>query len=195
MSEDPNLQSMYKVDAEQAMQVKIYNKSGKILDHVFIGNGTDTSFDYGRRNGDKRIYQFKNNLTNLVKPDIYLWRSTNITNLKRSQIDFIDVTYTKNAYKLTVLGDSIRYTDTTESFMIPFYNRAQHKVINALENLMTWQFLDKGTEQWADEFQESRMHHCRASQRQENQDLYPHPQNRKTCPIPSPILRKVMSLF
>jgi len=152
MSDDPNLQSMYKVDEDSAVQVKTFNSSGKMIDHVYIGNGTNTTFDYGRKQGDRKIYQFKNNLTNLVKPDIFLWRSTNITNLKRAQIDYIDVTYTKNAYTLTILGDSIRYSDKRESFIIPQYNRAQYKVINALENLQTWQFLDKDTEQYANDF-------------------------------------------
>jgi len=95
MSEDPNLQSMYKVDDKEAVQVKLFNKSGKLLDHVYIGNGASTSYDYGRKQGDKRIYQFKENLTNLVRPDVYLWRSPNITNLKRDKIDHIDV----NIYK------------------------------------------------------------------------------------------------
>ncbi len=152
MSEDPNLQSMYKVDDKEAVQVKLFNKSGKLLDHVYIGNGASTSYDYGRKQGDKRIYQFKENLTNLVRPDVYLWRSPNITNLKRDKIDHIDVTYTKNAYMLTILGDSISYTDKRESFIIPEFNRAQHKIINALENLMTWQFVDKDTEQYAEAF-------------------------------------------
>lgn len=152
MSDDPNLQSMYKVNADLGIQIKLYNKNNRLLEHVFIGNGTNTTYDYGRRQGDRKIYQFKHNITNLVKPDLFLWRSPNITNLKRSQIDFIDVTYTKNAYTLTVLGDSIRYADARESFTIPRFNMAQHKVINALENLMTWQFIDKDTEQWADEF-------------------------------------------
>lgn len=152
MSEDPNLHKMYKVDDANAIQVKIYNKSGKVLDHVYIGNGTDTSFDYGRKKGDKDIYQFKNNISSLVKPDIFQWRSPNITNLKFSQIDHVDVTYSKNSYTLTTVGDSIRYTDKNESFMIPIYNRAQYKIVNVLENLMTWQFLDKDTEQYAQEF-------------------------------------------
>lgn len=153
MSDDPNLQNMYKVNADLGIQVKVYDRGGKLLDHAYIGNGANTTYDYGRRQGDRKIYQFKSNITNLVKPDIFLWRSTNITNLKRGQIDFIDVTYTKNAYTLTVLADSIRYSDSRETFMIPLYNRAQHKVINALENLVTWQFIDKDTEQWKAAFE------------------------------------------
>ena len=87
-----------------------------------------------------------------MRPDVFQWRSPNITNLKRDQIDHIDVVYTKNAYTLTILGDSIRYTDKQQSFIIPAYNRAQHKIINVLENLMTWQFIDKDTEQYARAF-------------------------------------------
>ncbi len=152
MSEDPSLQSMYKVEEKSAVRVKIYGKSGRLLDHVFIGNGSNTSYDYGRKDGDKKIYQFKINITNFVRPDVYLWRSPNITNLKRADIDRIDVTYTLNAYTLTLVGDSIRYTDKRESFMIPEYNRAQDKIINALEHLMTWQFVDSNTEQYAQAF-------------------------------------------
>ena len=124
MSEDPNLQKMYKVDKEGAVQVKLFDKNGKLLDHCFIGNGTDTSFDYGRRDGEKSIYQFTTNITNIIKPDIFQWRSPNITNLKRKMIDHIDVSYQKGAYTLTIAGDSIRYTDKKENFMIPFYNNA-----------------------------------------------------------------------
>ncbi len=153
MSEDKNLQRMYKVDEAGAVQVKTYDKSGKLIDHVYIGNGTETSFDYGRKQGDNKIYQFKTNITNVVNPDIFQWRSPNITNLKFQQIDHINVEYTKNAYTLTTVGDSIRYTDKKESFMIPIYNRAQYKIVNALENLMTWQFMDKDTEQYAKAFQ------------------------------------------
>lgn len=152
MSEDTELQRMYKVDDLSAVQVKLYDSKGKMLEHAYIGNGANTSFDYGRKANDKKIYQFKDNITNLVKPDIFQWRSPNITNLKRSQIDYIDVKYTKNAYSLTVIGDSIRYSDKNETFVIPFYNRAQHKIINALENLMTWQFIDKDTDQYANQF-------------------------------------------
>jgi hypothetical protein len=152
MSEDPMQQKMYKVDDANAIQVKVYNNKGKVIDHVFIGNGANSDLDYGRRNGEKSIYQFKDNITVFVKPDIYQWRSPNISNIKKDQIEKIDVTYTKNAYSLTVFGDSIVYADKNESFTIPAYNRAQYKVINALENLMTWQFLDKDTEQYAKKF-------------------------------------------
>jgi hypothetical protein len=152
MSEDPNLQKLYKVDEANAVQVKIYNKSGNLLDHVYIGNGANTTFDYGRKQGEKPIYQFRDNITNIVKPDIYQWRSPNITNLKRALIDRIEVSYTKNAYILSMVGDSIRYSDKQESFMIPIYNKAQNKIINALENLMTWQFVDKDTEQYRTAF-------------------------------------------
>ena len=153
MSEDPAMQSMYKVDDKQAIQVKTYNQSGKLIDHVYIGNGTETSFDYGRRKDDKKIYQFKDNITNFVRPDIFQWRSPNITNLKRSNMDHIDIVYLKNAYTLTMVGDSIKYTDKRESFTIPMYNKAQYKLINALENLMTYQFVDKDTEQYQTAFQ------------------------------------------
>jgi hypothetical protein len=152
MSEDPGLQSMYKVDDKQAIQVKTFNKTGLLIDHVYIGNGTDTSFDYGRRQGDKKIYQFTNNITNYVRPDIFLWRSPNITNIKRANIARIDVAYTKGAYSLTMVGDSIRYTDKFTSFTISDYNRAQYKIINALENLMTYQFIDKGTDDFKQAF-------------------------------------------
>lgn len=153
MSEDPALQKMYKVDEAGAVQVKIYDKAGKIIDYAYIGNGTNTSFDYGRKKDDNKIYQFSNNITGFVKPDIFQWRSPNITNLKQNEIDNIEVSYTMNSYKLTMAGDSIRYSDKNESFMIPYYNRAQYKIINALENLMTWQFYDKDTEQYATAFQ------------------------------------------
>jgi len=149
MSEDPNLQKLYKVNETSAVQVKTYDKTGKLLDHVFIGNGTDTTFDYGRKQGENPIYQFRNNITGLVAPDIKQWRSPNITNLKREQLDRIEVKYIKNAYTLAVVGDSVRYSDKTDNFMIPATNRAQNKIVNALENLMTWQFVDKDTEQYA----------------------------------------------
>jgi hypothetical protein len=152
MSEDPGLQSLYKVDSLSAIQVIVRDKSGKILDHAYIGNGTDTSYDYGRKQGDNRIYQFKDNLTNLIRPDIFQWRSPNIINLKRDQIQSINVTYTKNSYTLKMDGDSLRYSDSSEKFTVPPYNRAQYKIINALENLMTWQFVDKNTGLYAADF-------------------------------------------
>jgi hypothetical protein len=152
MSEDTKMFNLYKVDEESAVQVKLLDKYGKKLDHAYIGNGGNTSFDYGRKNGEWKTYQFKNNITNIVKPDIFTWRSPNITNLKRDQMAKIDVTYLKNAYILTVYPDSIMYTDKRETFTIPVYNRAQHKVINALENLRTWQYIDKGTEAYAERF-------------------------------------------
>lgn len=152
MSEDPMQQKMYKVDDANAIQVKIYNSKGKLLDHVYIGSGGNTDLDYVRRAGDKKIYQFKDNLTAFVKPDIYQWRSPNIAALKKEQIDKIEVFYTKNAYSLKVFADSMVYSDKHETFTVPFYNRAQFKVINALENLMTWQFLDTDTEKYAKNF-------------------------------------------
>jgi hypothetical protein len=149
MSEAPNMQTVYKVDAAQAVQIKLYSKTGNLLDHVYIGNGTNSTFDYGRREKQKQIYQFKLNITNYIRPDIYQWRSPNITNIKRVNIDKIDVVYTKNAYVLTVKPDTIYYQDKRESFAIPQYNRAQHKIINALENLMTYQYVDKDTQKYA----------------------------------------------
>jgi hypothetical protein len=183
MSEDTNLQEMYKVDDSSAVQVKIYDKSGKLLDHVYIGNGTNTSYDYGRREGDKAIYQFKTNITNFVRPDVYLWRSTNITNLKRADIDHIDVKYTKNSYTLTILGDSIRYTDKRESFMIPQFNRAQHKVINALENLRTWQYFDKDTDKYAEAFKNPE---CTVTVYLKNKKTKTFKLIRKITPLPNP---------
>lgn len=153
MSEAPNMQSMYKVDAAQAVQVKLYSRSGKLLDHVYIGNGTNSSYDYGRRAKQNQIYQFKQNITNIVNPDIFQWRTPNITNIKLPNIERIEVVYTKNAYTLTMAPDSIRYSDKKESFAIPQSNRAQHKIINALENLMTYQYIDKDTGQYATAFQ------------------------------------------
>jgi hypothetical protein len=153
MSEDPKLQSVYKVDDASAVHVKLYGFGGLLLDHALIGNGTDTTFEYGRKAGSNKIYQFRNNVTSLVRPDIFIWRSPNITNLKRNQIDRIEVVYTANAYTLTLLPDSIRYTDKRESFNIPQYNKAQYRILNGLENLMTWQFIDKDTEQYAKAFE------------------------------------------
>jgi hypothetical protein len=152
MSEDTKMFSRYKVDEESAIQVKLFNKNNKKTDHAYIGNGTNTAYDYGRKNGEWKTYQFKQNITSLVKPDIFLWRSPNITNLKRDRMSRIDVRYLKNSYVLTVSPDSIIYTDSRETFTIPMYNRAQHKVINALENLRTWQYIDKGTEKYAAAF-------------------------------------------
>lgn len=152
MSEDPNLQPVYKVDDASAVHVKLYGMAGIMLDHALIGNGTNTTFEYGRKAGNNKIYQFRNNVTSLVRPDIFLWRSPNITNLKRGQIERIEVVYTANSYTLTLQPDSIRYTDKRESFNIPEFNRAQYRVLNALENLMTWQFVDKDTEQYAKAF-------------------------------------------
>jgi hypothetical protein len=158
MSEDPNQHSVYKVDEKSAIQVKLYDKQGKLLDHVYIGNGTDTTFDYGRKQGDKDTYQFKDTITNFVRPDLALWRSNNILNLKQVQIDHIDITYPHNSYTLAMVGDSIRYTDKHKNFMIPSNNRAQFKIINALENMMTWQFQDKNTEQYTRAFQHPDCH-------------------------------------
>jgi hypothetical protein len=152
MSEDHKMFSLYKVDEANAIQVKLLDKWGRKLDHVYIGNGGNTSYDYGRKNGDWNTYQFKSNITNIVKPDIFQWRSPNITNLKRNQMAKIEVKYTKNSYVLTVFADSIIYKDKLESFTIPQHNRAQHKIINALENLRTWQYVDKDTEQYANRF-------------------------------------------
>ncbi len=152
MSEDAAQQQLYKVDSLSAVRVRIYGQGEELLDHAFIGNGTDTSFDYGRRQGELQIYQFRDNLTNLVRPDVFLWRSPNITNLKRAQMDKIEVTLPDHAYTLTLLPDSIRYTDPHESFIIHPHNRAQYKIINVLENLMTWQFVDTGTEQYEQAF-------------------------------------------
>jgi len=152
MSEDPNLQSMYKVDSLSACQIVLCDKKGRILDHAYIGNGTNTAFIYGRRQGENQIYQFKEDIINLVTPDVMQWRSPNIINLKQSQIKSIEVRYPQNTYTLTFSADSTKYSDARESFIIPASNRAQYKIINALENLMTWQFIDTGTEKYANDF-------------------------------------------
>jgi hypothetical protein len=152
MSEDHKMFSLYKVDEESAVQVKLLDKWGRKLDHAYIGNGGNTSYDYGRKNGDWKTYQFKSNITNVVTPDVFTWRSPNITNLKRNQMDRIEVTYLKNSYTLKVLADSLIYADKKEIFTIPQYNRAQYKLMNALENLRTWQYVDKDTEQYAEKF-------------------------------------------
>ena len=148
ISEDLTQQGMYKVDPTNAVQVKLFDAHNRLLDHVFIGNGTNSTFEYGRHEGDARIYQFKDNLTNIVRPDIYNWRSPKITNIRLTNVSRIDVVYTKNAYTLFVAGDSIRYTDKHESFAIPPGNRALYKIVNALENLLTYQFIDKETHQY-----------------------------------------------
>jgi len=153
MSDEPTMQSLYKVDAANANQVKLYNKSGRLLDHAFIGNGGNSTFDYGRHEGSNKIYQLKDNIANLVKPDIYQWRSPNITNLRLNDLDHIDVSYTKNSYSLTIEQDSIRYRDKYNNFLIPQNNRAQWKIINALENLSTYQFIDQNTEKYLPAFQ------------------------------------------
>lgn len=153
MSEDPGLQKMYKVDEVSGLQVKIYDKKDNLLDRVYIGNGGNSTLDYGRRHSENSIYQFNTNITAFVTPDIFQWRSPNIINLKREQISRIDVTYSKNSYTLTVDADSIRYSDKREAFTILPYNRAQYKVINALENLRTYQFVEKNTAQYAKAFQ------------------------------------------
>ncbi len=146
MSEDEKLQELYQVDEKEGIAVLLYDKANRLLDHAYIGVG-DTAFDYGRHKNDKKIYQFKKNILNNIRPDIFQWRSPNITNLKAEQIDSINVVYRKNTYTLILKGRDVFYRDRKENFKISYYNRAHQKILNVLEKLMTYQFIDRDVDE------------------------------------------------
>jgi len=141
VSESTDNDSYYGLDPAHALQMKLYDRKGGLLDHVFIGN-TGNPFDYIRRQGSTSIYQTRTKVANVFIPDAPVWRDISVLNIPESQILRIAVGYRKNSYTLTAELPRWRYTDSRENFVIPVENTAIVRVLNVLNNLNTMQFYD-----------------------------------------------------
>lgn len=155
ISESGDDPQRYGLAKDKALQIKVLDKSGKVLAHCLFGN-PNTAYDYFRFDKDKRIYQVKQAIYGRLQPNPESWRSPNILSLKWDEMSSITVEHSKNSYVLTRQDSYWYYMDKREKFVIPDNNSAMSKILNVLKSLEAWvyrkpqEMKDKKTEWVAD---------------------------------------------
>ena len=146
----------YNLGEDQALQIKAFDKAGKLRDHVYFGNA-GAPHDYLRYAKDDRIYQIRNKVAYVYEPETALWRDPRILDIEEHDIEKIDVTYSRNSYSLIHEPTGWRYKDSSEDFVIHPDNRQMMRVLNILRLLETRVFLDGDNSSYAPEIQNP---HC-----------------------------------
>ncbi|HNV92431.1 MAG TPA: DUF4340 domain-containing protein [Candidatus Cloacimonas sp.] len=124
---------------------------GKKTVHTLFSN-LNNPYDYFRYAGSEEIYQVKTKVTNVYNTDLANWRSPHIVSHQENDLVKIEVTHPKNKYTLTRKGLDWYYQDAHQNFQIHPYNRAMIKILNILEHLDTYIFVDNAQAEYAAKF-------------------------------------------
>ncbi|MDP2172178.1 MAG: DUF4340 domain-containing protein [Candidatus Cloacimonadaceae bacterium] len=147
MSEDPDAVSRYKLEADNALQVKVLDTRGKLVAHVYFGN-IGNPYDYFRFQGSGKIYQVRQNISLMFNAQLKTWRSPSLLSIAFDKLDKIEIKHPKNSYVLTRKGEDWHFKDKLEEFKIPAYNAAMGKILNVLERLDAYTYHDKDTDRF-----------------------------------------------
>lgn len=141
MTTSPDAVSRYKLEAKTALQVKTYDKKGKLLDHLYFGN-IGNPYDYFRYDGSNNIYQLKKLITNTFNASLEQWRSPVVIRVPESELSSIEVKYSEGSHVLTRKDKDWWFKDAANDFQIPLENRAILRTVNILNKLDTYVFYD-----------------------------------------------------
>ncbi|PKN76098.1 MAG: hypothetical protein CVU49_01660 [Candidatus Cloacimonetes bacterium HGW-Cloacimonetes-2] len=131
----------YGLTKEKALQVITYDKKGRKQDHVYFNN-FGNSWDYFRYEGESKIYQIYDSVSNIFRPVLTNWRSPVLVRIWEDELKSIEVTYPKNSYTLVHEPKRWVYRDKNVAFEIPAENRPLLRILNLLINLDTMSFFD-----------------------------------------------------
>ena len=136
---------------EEALHIIVSDGNKSI--HTLFSN-LNNPYDYFRYAGSNKIYQLKAKVTNNYNAELANWRSSHIVSHKENELLKIEVTHPKNKYTLTREGYQWTYHDAHQEFNIYPANRAMIKILNVLENLQTYLFVDNAQAEYAEKFKQ-----------------------------------------
>jgi len=137
----------YRVNEENAMQIKVYDRKMKLKDHLYLAS-TEAPFEYLRYSNSSKIYQTRLKVSANFYPDLPYWRDPHILNIDAREIEKIEVKYRFNSYTLSINKGIWTYTDANQSFQIVPENRQMLRMLNILAVLKTYVFLDGDNSQF-----------------------------------------------
>ena len=144
-------EAMEKFHQKDAEALHIIVSDGKKSIHTLFSN-LDNPYDYFRYAGSDKIYQLKAKVTNNYNTDLANWRSPHIVSHKEEELLKIEVSHPKNKYTLTRNGFQWIYRDAHQEFNIHPANMAMIKILNILEKLDTYIFVDSTQAEYVHKF-------------------------------------------
>ena len=132
----------YRLEQDNALQVKLFDFRGKLLDHVWFSNLNNPN-DYFRFEGSNKVFQIRQKVAGVFTPDPAPWRSPYVLSLSEEQLSSLEVKHSKNSYTLTRSGDRWTYKDSNEEFEIPPRNTVLIKILHQLTMLGSYTVLEQ----------------------------------------------------
>ena len=141
MTSSPDAIVRYNLEPKTALQVKTYDKKGKLRDHVYFGNNGNP-YDYFRFEGSSDIYQMKMMVSNSIFASLDRWRSPVILRVPENEISSIESQDKDGSYVITRKDKDWYFKDAANDFKIPLENRALLRILNIMNMLDTYVFTD-----------------------------------------------------
>lgn len=157
MSTGANAIIRYDLDDASALQIKVYDKRGKLKEHVYFGN-SGAPHDYLRFDGSDNVYQIQNKVVGSFQPHPGYWRDPTVLGIMEEDIAQMHIKYSRGDYNLIRKDRTWTYKSSNEEFEIHPDNRQVMRILNILELLQTRVFLDGDNSSFKESFQQPHLH-------------------------------------
>ena len=113
VSEKESAQEIYNLTDSLATNVKVYDRSGKVLADVLLGKSKQWNNTPARKNGDNKIYRLNSNISRTFNTDKDYWRNKEVLYLFPEQIQEMSLKADDLDYKVTATDSlwKVEYRD------------------------------------------------------------------------------------